>query len=153
MTLDQFEKKCEEKKDDVKIYLESDLEKNADCIVRKQSKKFEISTQKVENANQKLNLLENLFYSLNNQQLISININVENKMILNPPVILCSDIIVDGLNLEKNSPEKVDSSDQQTKKTFDDPSDETSSRKYILLIKKHDKIQQYTLIFHLKFLV
>jgi hypothetical protein len=66
---------------------------------------------------------------LKNQQLIRINIDAENEMILNPPTIICSDIIVDGLNVKENSPEKIDPSNQQTNKTFDNPSVEINSRK------------------------
>jgi hypothetical protein len=105
MTFDQIEKKFQENKDDVKIH----LEENVSCVLRKQLEEFEINNQQMKKANQELNLLQNFVHLFNNQQLITININTENQMILNQPTIICSDIIVDGLNFN--------------------PSDETTSRK------------------------
>jgi hypothetical protein len=135
LTLDQFEKKIEEKQDDMKTHLENDLQENVGCVLKKELEQFEMNKQQVEKASQKLNLLEIFVHSLNNQQLITINIHPENQMILNPPTILCSDIIVDGLNLKENSPEKNHSSDQQTNKICDNRFDDIRSRKYIFSIK------------------
>jgi hypothetical protein len=131
MTLDQYDKKFEEKLNYWKINLASQLEQNVGCILTEQLQKYEIETPHVEKACLEFCRLEDVFHSFSNQQLITMAIDVENQMTLNPPMIVCSDIVVDGLNLTENSQEKMDWANQQKNESNDNPIHGTGSRKCI----------------------
>lgn len=114
MTLEHCEKKIHDNSDQLKKYLSNDLEQHVGSVLTEQLQQFEIDKSQIEKANLEYNRLENLFNLFNNQQLITMVVNTENEVNLNPPVIIGSDIVMDGLNLPVNSPEKMDQSDQQT---------------------------------------
>jgi hypothetical protein len=135
ITLDEFDKNFKEKKNRLKQVFQDHLKTNID-LLKEQLKEFEIERSCIDDTNQKFFLLQNLFHKFNNEQLITLVIDKEQQMILNPPIFIYSDIIVDRLIPKENPQEKVNVSDQQTNKTLDNPTDEMRSRKYIFFSKK-----------------
>jgi len=131
ITLDHFDKKLQDKNDQLKTYFRNELEQNVGCILTEQIQQFEIDKPKVEKANLEYNRLEKLFNSYNNQQLITMVINSENEINLNPPTIICSDILMDELNLTENIQENMDWSNQEKNESSNNSTDQTKSCKYI----------------------
>jgi hypothetical protein len=142
MTLDHFDQKLQDKNAQLKEYLGNELELNVGCILKEQLQQFEIDKSKVDKANLEYNRLEKLFNSYNNQQLITMVIDSENQITLNPPTIICSDILMDGSNLTENVQDNMDWLDQQKTESFDNLTGQTKSCKCI-----HDCIFFEILIF------
>jgi hypothetical protein len=131
LALDHFDKKIQEKSDQLKTYLTTHLEQNVGFILTEQLQKVEINKPQVEKATLEYHRLENLFHSFHNRPLITMAIDTENQKALNPPTIICSDILTDGLNLNENIQEKIDWSDQQENSLSGNSTCETRSCKYI----------------------
>ncbi len=148
MTLDHFDQKLQDKNAQLKEYLGNELEQNVGCILKEQLQEFEIDKSKVDKANLEYNRLEKLFNSYNNQQLITMVIDSENQMTLNPPTIICSDILMDELNLTENVQDNMNLLDQQKIESFDNSTAQTKSCKCI-----HDCIFSEILICFYFFLI
>ncbi len=133
-------------------YLKTHLEQNVGCILTEQLQQFEINQPQMEKASLEYNRLENLFQSFHNQQFITLAIDTKNETTINPPVIVCLDILMNELNSTENfqermdlsdqeknelpnnsTYEKMDSTDQEKNELPNNSTCETKSRKYFIL--------------------
>jgi len=132
MSLDQFNKEIEQKKDQWKTYLGNQLEQNVGCALTDELQKYESDGVEVEKARMEFIRLQKMFHSLNNRQLITMTNDTDNQMVLHPPLIVCADIVVNGLDMMENFQEIIENSDQQKKQieVLDNVTDETSYCKY-----------------------
>ena len=134
--LDECDKKIEEKKDQWRIYLGTHLEQNVGCILTEELQKYEIDALQMNKARAEFFRLQNLFHTLNNQQLINLIEDGENQMFLNLPIIVCSNIVFEGLDSLNLLYENIDPSDQQINVLHDNLtcSDETSPNPDVIAI-------------------
>jgi len=114
-------------------YLKTHLEQNVGCILTEQLQQFEIDQPQMEKASLEYNRLENLFQSFHNQQFITLAIDTKNETTINPPVIVCLDILMNQLNSTENFQERMDLSDQEKNELPNNSTCETKSRKYFIL--------------------
>ena len=128
-TLEEFNKEIEEKKDQWKTYLADQLEQNVGCLLTEELQNYESDGMQMKNARLEYIRLQKLFHSLNNQQLITMTHDTDDQVILHPPLIVCSDIFVNGFNFMENF--QVTNSDEETIEfeEFDTTIDENSSCK------------------------
>jgi hypothetical protein len=123
--LDQCDKKVVEEKEQWKIFLGNHLEQNVGCIITEQLQKYEIDKPQVEKARLEFARVQKLFHAINNQQLISLINDAENEMSFNSPVVVCSNIVFEGLNFMEN----IDQSNQLGNELHDNSICETNSGK------------------------
>jgi hypothetical protein len=133
--LDECDKKIEEKKDQWRTYLGNHLEQNVGCILSEQLQKYEIDAFQMDKARAEFIRLQKLFHSLNNQQLINMIEDEEYQMSLNLPIIVCSNIVFEGLDSMNLFYENINPSDQQINALHDNSTfpDETSHNPNVVI--------------------